>query len=239
MNGREDLITSMQTAVKLEVVEYYFRERRIIEEEIAMVFEGGREYHTQLALWRKERDRMLTALFSQQNIHQFIKLSGLAPLERCCLLHLGKLKFQRPAAALTRQARYRRLIERLYTGLHRLAREINEKKAELLNLCREVNQDIARFEMNHDLLSITAYLRSLNPAELQKRNLLGVNFTAWETAAAAAALSFRPINHEVLGLDQEPDPLLDPGVFMPKVKSLLKKICNYHAKEVDSLFISR
>jgi hypothetical protein len=235
MSG-EDLITSMQTAVKMEVVEYYFRERRIVEEEIAMVFESSRDYHIDLAMWRKDRDTLFTILFSPEYIDRFAELTGLAGFGSCCLLSGDRLKFKKPGGAMTRFGRYHRLVTRLYRELYESAGELNEKREDLIKLHREVNRDISHFELNHDLLAITSYLRSLNPAELQKRKILGVNFSAKETAAAAAALSFRPIKQDNLGLERRPDPMIKPGLLQPKVKGLLKKISKEMPKHVDSLF---
>jgi hypothetical protein len=231
----DDLITGLQASVKMEVVELYLRERRIIEEEVSMVFEASADYHHKVAEWRRNRDLMMTALITPEDGERFSSLTRLAPYESCLCFEI--CLFEKPNGAFTRFGRYRRLIEGLYAEIYNLALEVAKARLRLADLLNEVNDDIRRFELNHDLMSINQYLRSMSPEKLLKRKILGVNYTAKETALAAQALSFRPIAIEILSLDNQVDPLVPPNEAFMKTKPLLKEICRKHPKEVDTLFI--
>ena len=233
----DDLITGLQASVRLEVVEHYLRERRIIDEEIGILFETSARYHHQVAEWRKNRDLMMTALITAEAARSFSRLTGLASYEDGVCWGMDSCRFETPRVFFTRFGRYSRLIEGLYLRIYELAQEAGKDRGRLNRLWEEVNSDIKRFELNHDLMAINAYLRSMNPQEIQKRKILGVNFTPSETAQAAQALSFRPIALEILSLDNQVDPLLQPAQAMAQVKPLLKEICKNYPKDVDMLFI--
>lgn len=106
-----------------------------------------------------------------------------------------------PPRGLTRTSRYTSLIRGLYKVLVDEAASLEDERQRALKLMKEVNQDIAAFEANHDLMMLASYLRSLSPETLQKRKILGVNFTAQEKALSAAALSFRQLRAKDLSLD--------------------------------------
>jgi hypothetical protein len=233
--GDDDFIAGLQTSVMLEVVEKYLRERRIIEEEIGLVFEASTKYHQMVAVWRKNRDLMVTALLNEEIAEKFNALTGLAPYQNCVCF--DDCRFPKPDWVLTRLGRYRRLIEGLYEQIYKLALDADKARKRLCRLRDEVNDDIRRFELDHDLLALNQYLRSMNPEYLRKRKMLGTNFTAFESAHAANALSFRPIALEILALEHQVDPLLPPQKAFPKIKPLLKEICRKSPKEVDMLFI--
>ncbi|CAO0824136.1 hypothetical protein DFAR_420003 [Desulfarculales bacterium] len=59
------------------------------------------------------------------------------------------------------------------------------ERQRVLNLRQEVNRDILEFERNYDFMSLSAYLRDLDSQELQRRKILGVNFSPGKTAASA------------------------------------------------------
>ena len=219
----------------MEVIENYLRGRRVIEEEIRMVFEASAYYHHRVAEWRRNRDLMMTALITPEAGERLSQLTGLASFEHCLCFDI--CLFKPPRSTFTRSGRYRKLIEGLYTQIYDLAQEASRERKRLSRLLDEVNSDIRSFELNYDLMSINAYLRSLNPQELQRRKILGVNFTAKETAHAARALSFKPIALEILSLDNQVDPLLPPAEALANVRPLLKEICKKYPKEVDLLFI--
>ncbi len=231
--GDDDLIAGLQAQVKREVVERYVRERRILEEEINLVLEDTSAWHGGLAAWERQRRRLASALLTPEAGRRFFRVAGLGEYEGPAR---RRHRFERPKA-WTRCGRYLRLVQRLYGGVWEEARNLASERQRLLGLMEEVNRDILHFEASHDLMAISAYLRSLDPAELQRRKILGVNFTAKERAISAEALSFRPIARERLELEQvslEPRP---PREVLPQVEHMLKDLCRRLPQEVDRLWL--
>jgi hypothetical protein len=128
---------------------------------------------------------------------------------------------------LTRAARFASLIQGLYQGLVEEAALLEDERRKALALMEEVNRDIRLFEANHDLMMLSSYLRSLDPAELQRRRILGVNFTAAEKALSAEALSFKPLKAAAMSLDRavpQPRPVDEVmGATAELLKQALKR----------------
>jgi hypothetical protein len=228
----DDLVQGLQASVRKEVVERYVRERRILEEEIAMVLEAASAWHGGLAAWEREKRRLASALLEEQAGRRFFELAGLGPWPGPAR---RGARFARPKAWRRCQA-YRRLIDRLYRELWARARELAEERERLVELMEEVNQDIRHFEATHDMMTISAYLRSLDPNELLRRKIMGVNFSARETALSAEALSFRPVARQRLALEEaslEPEP---PEEALAEAKGLLTDVCRSWPEEVEALW---
>jgi hypothetical protein len=234
----DDLVAALQQSVKQEIIENYLRERRIVEEEIALLCEAASSFHGGLAAWERRRDRLAQALVLPNSAARFFALAGLgeppapppAAAPAICLLPRG----------WTRPQRYLRLVRHLYRGLWRASQDLVRERDNLLKLRQEINEDILSFERNHDMLSLTAVLRSLNPAEIQRRRILGVNFSAAETAVSAASLSFHPVSLDRLGLHPDlgrelarPRP---PAEVLREAEPMLRTLCRENPCEVDGLW---
>jgi hypothetical protein len=228
----EDLIASLQAQVKQEVVERYMRERRILEEEINLVLEDASSWHGGLAAWERGRRRLASALLTPEAGRKFFEAANLGDYEGPAR---RKHHFKRPKA-WTKCGAFLRLIKHLYRELWNEGRILSSERQRLLQLMEEVNGDIRHFESSHDMMAISAYLRSLDPAELKRRKFLGVNFTAKEMALSAAALCFRPIAIERLQLEQirlDPKP---PKEVLPVLEPMLKDLCRRLPREVGRLW---
>lgn len=221
--GDDTYIQALNQAVKQEIIQNYFRERRIIEEEILLVTESVSALLGGLAAWEKHRARLGRALGDTGIRDKFFAAAGVRPPRPESVAHAAPAVGLAPIRGLTRAARYASLIRGLYQGLVEGAASLEDERQKALRLTREVNQDILAFEANHDLMMLVAYLRSLNPSELQKRNILGVNFSAREKAMSAEALSFKPLKARDMGLE-EPLPQPRPvSEVMERIGGLLKE----------------
>ncbi len=228
----QDFIQALQQSVKQEIIGNYFRERRIIEEEVLLVTEAASAYHGGLYAWDKAAAILAKALVSEEGRQKFFHLAGLEPPNPWALEQAAPAVGLRRIRGITRAARYLNLIEGLYLGLWQQAQELEEERQSALALLEEVNRDIRVFESNHDLMMLSAYLRSMDPAELQRRKILGVNFTAREKALSAEALSFRQLGVGQMCLDQQVAGLLPPARVMQSAKGILRDIAKSHPKEV-------
>ncbi len=226
----DDYILALQTSVKIEVIEHYLGERRIIQEEMQLVYEAASAFHGGLCRWDKQCARLARALITPQAAESFFRLAGLEETPSP-----APARFQRPRG-LTNRRRYTRLVEGLYQGLWQMNQDLRRERTQVLELMEEVNQDVRRFEANHDLLAITSYLRSLDPQELRRRKVLGGNFTASEIAASLANLSFKPITPLALDVAQPPPELAPPSRVLPAARGLLKALAREQARAVEALW---
>lgn len=227
-----DLIAGMQQAVKQEVVELYLRERRIIEEEINMVNEAVSALSDSLSAWELQRKRLLAALLTPETSARFAALALMEPSGR----RLPTPGAHAAPLGVTRCSRYRRLIDRLYSELWRGAVELSHARERTLRLVREVNGDIKKFELNHDLMGISSFLRSMDPMELTRRKVLGVNFTAEEYSQANQQISFRPLDEKHLGLPLALPTPKPPEEVLPAARDLLDQACRQNPHKVDLLW---
>ncbi len=232
--GDDDLIAGMQMAVKKEVIETYLHERRIIEEELQLLFEDVLAWHGGVAAWERRAAELWAVALGGEAAQALCKAAGMEPPDAAPPAR----HYPRPRA-FGLCASYLALVERLYRELCASAAELEKERAAALALREEVNRDILHFEATHDMLAICSYLCSLDPAELQRRKILGNNFTASERACSAEALSFKPVSLERLELDR-PGPKPAPArKVLTKVRRQLKQACRENRQAIGELFRRR
>lgn len=235
----EDLVSALQEAVRQEVVENYFRERRLLEEECNILKEDASAYHGGLAATTGLEIQLALLLLEPLGAETFFSYTGLRLPEG---YHGHKLKPVLPlkrVGGLTRCRKYLNLVKALYTQLWIHRQNLREEYKRLRDLLSEVNADIKRFELNHDMLALTAYMRSLDPQELQRRKIMGVNFSHGETSAAAARLSFKTFSAEKIELTSEPVSPLTPSRVMEKAEPMLIEACRRNKGVVDEILLAR
>lgn len=230
----DDLIAGMQMAVKKEVIETYLRERRIIEEEMRILFEDTLSWHGGMAAWERLAAELWAAALGGEAARELFALAGIEPSPAPA----HPRSYPRPRA-FGMCASHFMLVERLYGGLCAAAQGLEKELASVLKLREEVNRDILHFEASHDMLTISAYICSLDPAEMQRRKILGCNFTASERAHSAASLSFHTVALERLELDRPAPSPAPPRAVLPKVRKKLKRACRDNRPAVEALFARR
>lgn len=232
----EDYILALQTSVKREVIEHYLRERRILQEEMHMVYEDTSAYHGGLCKWENLGSRLAAVLLTKQAAGEFFTLAGMPGNLLPSLAGAGM--FVRPRA-LTGSGSYRKLVQIIYEALYEQSRELGRERLTILELMKEVNRDITHFELNYDILAITSYLRSMDPQELQKRKILGGNFNASEIAQGMESLSFKHINPVNLEIHEPPPELSPPAKILKGVKDILSSVYKQHPEKVAALWASK
>ncbi len=221
--GDDSYIQALNQAVKQEIIQNYFRERRIIEEEILLVTEAVSALLGGLYAWEKHRARLGRALGDADIREKFFAAAGIRSPRPESVAIAAPAVGLTPIRGLTRAARYVSLIRGLYQGLVEGAAALEDERNRALKLTGEVNRDILVFEANHDLLMLVSYLRSMDPCELQRRSILGVNFSARERALSAEALSFKPLKPQDMDLDLPMPKPRPTSEVMEKMGGLLKQ----------------
>ncbi|MBI4774776.1 MAG: hypothetical protein HY788_11460 [Deltaproteobacteria bacterium] len=203
-----DLILGLTRAVKEEVIENYLLNRRIIDE-ICQDFEHRKNrVNRYRELVGKRFLRIFGLLIDPHYIKEFIKIievERIRPFEFFGSdLDMRQLRLI-PASGFTFRSRYRTLLREAYNRLVKWVTRYNESYAELFEECKAVNINIKNFNQEFDLLAIIHFLKTMDIADLERKQFLGGNFTSKELHSLEKKMLFHPINWESLRLPKPID----------------------------------
>jgi hypothetical protein len=233
----EDLVTSLTRQVKEEVIENYLLERRLIELQIEHLDTQAAEIR-KLAWTVGLRLARLSSLMIQPDMQS--RLQELFGMSSChfwvgCL----NVKFKRKVRlisvrALTKKAKFRKVILQSYSRLFYRMTQYKEQYEELTNEWSAVNRNIDSFQKNFDLLSILNFLRNLDMHGLEKKKILGDNFTAMEMAELDKNLYISPVSMEKLNVPAPLD-LPESGSVRGKLGNLAEETFQRYREEVTKI----
>jgi hypothetical protein len=230
----DDLISSLTRQVKEDVIENYLRERKLAFLQIeSLQWQAG-----MARACAGTAARCLTRL-AYLTIHPEMaaKLSDALCVpagshwSRCLEQGLpGKLQLIR-VRGLTEKSKFRKLVLESYVRLDAWMEKYRKAYEDLQTECRAVNRNIIAFQNNFDLLAILGFLRNLDTVTLEKKLVMGENFTAEELASLDQKLYIRPMTFEELNV---PAPLLLPktGEIERLLSDLADEIYRKHPSEV-------
>lgn len=233
----DDLISSLTRQVKEEVIENYVRERRIVELQIESVANLAWEMRATAWATGRRLNRLGFLMMSPEMKDRLLALLGVQQSSYWagCMQEkfTRSVKFIR-AKGLTDRAKFRKLViesySRLYHWMSRYGRSYDELSAE----CSAVNLNIAAFQRNFDLLAILNFLRNLDVQSIERKQILGENFTAKEMASLDKALYIRPLSIERM---EVPTPLDLPAIpkIEPQLAALANELFSQREKEVKAV----
>ncbi len=233
----DDFFSSLTYKVKEEVVENYLSQRRLVDEQIAMVNEDAEEAAALEKGLRKRVNRLYQLLESEEYIATFRKLADLRD-EALSPAALGVnsmsgVRFIK-VWSVTFGGKYRKLVLEAYARLRQWAEEYAETYQELELLCKAVNRNIESFTKEFDLLGLIGFLKSLDVVELERKHFLGGNFTAKELAEVDKTLAFKKIQFKSFGLLNPPKP---PPLESVKheLLGLTDRVCDNRRCELEDL----
>ena len=233
----EDLVTSLTRQVKEEVIENYLLERRLIEVQIEHLDTQAAEIR-KLASTVGLRLARLSSLMIQPDMQS--RLQELFGMSSCCFwVACLNVKFKRKVRrisvrALTKKAKFRKVILQSYSRLLYWMTQYKEQYEELTNECSAVNRNIDSFQKNFDLLSILNFLRNLDMHGLEKKKILGDNFTAMEMAELDKNLYISPVSMEKLNVPPPLD-LPESGSIRGKLGNLAEETFQSYGEEVKKI----
>ncbi len=234
---QEDLVTSLTRQVKEEVIKNYLLERRLIELQIDHLNSQAAEIR-RLAWTVGLRLARLSSLMIQPDMQSRLQeLLGISSYYFwvSCL----NVKFIRKVRligvrALTKRAKFRKVILESYSRLFSRMIKYKERYEELANECSAVNRNIDTFQKNFDLLSILNFVRNLDMGVIEKKRILGDNFTAMEMAELDKNLYISPVSMEKLNAPAPLD-LPDAGSIRVELSNLAEEIFQRYGDEVQKL----
>lgn len=230
MNGqRDDFIDALTYQVKEEVINNYLRERLILEEEIKEYRELIDSYHQLESEVRNKRDELACLLVNPRNFGRFFDLLGFSrpPLSRVghgpginnaptCPLELSP-------KGLTKRSQYIRLTIQTYGLFHEKAALARSTAQKLIDLAKEINQDIGKFHRNFDLMAIIHFLKRLDMVQAAKKKFLGDNFSPSEMDSLEQKMRIKTLNSDLDGIRVWPE-LPSPEEAGKATAEFLRKI---------------
>jgi len=233
----DDLITCLTRQVKEDVIENYLFERRLIELQIEHLNKLADE--TRRLAWmvgrRLARLSFLMIRTDMQSRLQEILGMRAGYFWKACL----NVKFTRKVRlirvrALTQKGKFRKLLLESYSRLHYWMKKYERRYEDLSSERSAVNSNIDSFQKNFDLLSILNFLRNLDMQGIEKKKILGDNFTAREMAELDKNLYIMPVS---MGKLNAPAPLglPEPGLIKGKLSNFAEEIFERYGEEVKKI----
>jgi len=233
----EDLILSLTRQVKEEVVGNYLLERRIIELQIEHLNTLAAETRRQASSTGLRLARLSSLMIEPEMRRRLVEMLGM----RACSFWVACLdrKFKGrvrliSARALTQKAKFRKVLLESYSRLHHYMKQYKERYEDVENERSAVNSNIDSFHKNFDLLSILNFLRNLDVLGIERKKILGDNFTAKEMVEMEKNLYIGPVAMEALNVPSPLD-LPESGSFRRELNNLAEEIFSRYHKGVKKI----
>ncbi len=233
----DDLVSSLTRQVKEEVIENYLLERRLIDLQIEHLRKQAEETRTHAWIAGRRLDRLAHLMIGREMLQRLLDLLGIAREDfwTTCLDE----KFQRRVPlirvrALTQKGRFRKLVIESYCRLHAWMGKYGLRYRDLADENRAVNSNIEAFRKNFDLLAILAFLRNLDTQGIEKKKILGENFTASEMAELDKNLYIKDIPMEKLAVPP-PAALPEPCRVERKLLALADEVFLKYEQRVKKI----
>ncbi|MEM5788746.1 MAG: hypothetical protein AAGU11_15660 [Syntrophobacteraceae bacterium] len=234
---QDDLVTALTRQVKEEVIENYLLERRLIElqqEHLAELALQARALAESTGTWLS---RLANLMVGPEFTERLSEMLGL-PVRDFWPGFLS-VRHTRPGSlfrvrAITYRSKFRKLV---FASYSRFQDQMLHYRGSYNDFERErsaVNTNIHSFQRNFDLLSITAFLKNLDMAGIEKKKIMGDNFTPEEMSQLERNLYIRPVGLERFGV---PLPLdLPPAADLENKLGLLSnEVFHKYEKEVKTI----
>ena len=212
----DSYIDALNYAIKEEIADHYFHDRKVIDEELAelssfraAVAEQARETGVLLA-------DLAALLISSEIWVDFWGLVKVKPPSLKTLPSPDKVMWQEIGLGLGWKNRYKGRVKRQALKVADRAREYLQAHQELVSLVAEVNDDIVRFNQNHDFLMLRSVLCEMNPDLVSKKHWLGNPLDGEACLDLGEAMSFRA--------QPQADPLFWPLDQVPPDKDLSRAV---------------
>ncbi len=232
----DDLVASLTRQVKEEVIENYLLERRLIDLQIEHLNTQADE--TRRRAWVVERRlaRLSFLMIHPDMQSRLREMFGMgAGFWDACLNDMSKRKVPLiRVRALTQKRKFRKLLLESYSRLHLWMEKYKQHYEDLASERSAVNRNIDSFQKNFDLLSILNFLRNLDMQGVERKKILGDNFTAKEMAELDNNLYIRPVSMEMLNVPAPLD-IPNPDSVRGKLSDFAEEIFQRYGEQVKKI----
>jgi hypothetical protein len=235
----EDLVCSLTRQVKQEVVENYLLERRLIELETEHLNSLAGAAIKQAHAVGLRLARVSSLMIEPEMRRRLDEMLGLDPSSYWCSCleerFRGQVRFI-SARALTKSAKFRKLVLESYNRLYSWMSQYEKAYTQMIEECAAVNRNIEGFQKNFDLLCIVNFLRGLDTVGIERKKILGENFTAQEMAALDQNLYIRPISVAKFNVPP-PLHLPAPEAIRGKLSALADQVFARYPEKIRKILI--
>ena len=202
MPMQDDLVTALTRQVREEVVENYIRERRLIELQIEQLDNEADQTRAEAVNTGTCLSELSALMIGPEMKRQLASILRLPPSNGGAfwLARLLDENSKTPGPvrvrALTQRGKFRKLVVESYSRVYERMKKYRAFYEDLGEECKAVNGNITAFQNNFDLLSILSFFRNLDVVELERKKILGGNFTAGELSQLDRNLHINQISME-------------------------------------------
>jgi len=233
----QDLIASLTCQVKEDLIQNYLTERRLVGLQIEEVENQAAEAKRQAHRTGRRLNRLIHLMIHPEMVTKLFALLQVPQSSfwnDCSQEQFARgVRFIR-VRALTDRGKFRKLLLEAYLRFYRRMRNYGEIYEELSGLCRAVNNNIKHFQQNFDLLTMLSFLKSLDTWVIERKQLLGENFTAEELASVDQKLYIKLIRFDDLRVPA-PLLLLKPELVEAPLNDLAHEVYQKYQKHVQRL----
>ena len=217
---QDDIAAALTQEVKEEVIENYLYERRLVEGQINYVKELA-ENVAQMQEKLYNRFARVYDLFPEARfLNEFVRLIEVEATP--FMDRFGKVAEYRKVVrfikvhGFTDRGRFKKLLSESYRRLLAWNDQYKEAYEDLEQECKAVNDNLKKFENDHDLLTILNFLRDMDVEGITRKHFLGDNFTPEEIGSIETSLRFKPIRIEQFKLIPPPS--------LPKITAIQRQL---------------
>lgn len=205
----DDYIDALNYAIKEEIADHYFHDRKVVDEELAELEEVRQEA-------RAEADKILVlladlaeVLMDEGHWSAFWNRAGLAAPPLDSLPGGGARVWHGERAGFGWKGRYKGLAKRTAERVAWQAAKYLQAHQVLEALVTEVNEDIVKFNQNHDFLMLRSVLCEMDPELVSKKHWLGTTLEGEACFDLGEAMMFRKQKLDktrIWDLEESPEP---------------------------------
>ncbi len=235
----DDLIGSLTRQVKEEVIENYLTERQLIRlqmEEIDRAAENVRVFAVRVG---RRLNRLALLMVHPDMKHRMLEI--LKVPQPSFWAESAQKSFSRRIRlirvnAITDRRKFRKLVIESYRRLFEHVGKYRKTHEALREECEAVNVNIRNFQKNFDLLNILNFLRSLDTQSIERKQILGENFSPEELASVDQKLYIKPLSMEAFSIPP-PLELPHPGAVEGVLTGLSEEVYRKYEDQVKNLMV--
>ncbi len=233
----DDIIASLTRQVQEEVIENYLNERKLIDFQVEELSEKAKEVKKKARKTGKRITRVGYLLVDDSFRKEWADLARI-PQDTYwydCLINefSHDVRFIK-VTALTHRGKFKKLFHEAYKRLITRMGEYQKIYEDFCSDCRAVNLNIKQFHANYDILTIIRFLKSMDVYGLERKKILGENFSPDELMSIDEKLYFKPVKVESWDLPS-PLQLPDHTLIEGKLDNLANKVYDRYGSKLKTI----
>lgn len=235
----DDLIGSLTRQVKEEVLENYLTERRLIQLQIEEIERAVETVKVHAVRVGRRLNRLALLMVHSEMKHRMLDILKVPQpsfwaesVQRGFSRRIRLIRVN----AITDRRKFRKLVIESYRRLFEHVGKYRKTYETLRDECEAVNLNIRNFQKNYDLLNILNFLRSLDIQSIERKQVLGENFSPEELASVDQKLFIKPLSIDAFSIPS-PLELPPPGAVEGVLTGLSEEVFRKYENQVKNLMV--